>query len=69
MNVIPVREFINAQNWHKQDWGVDGYNFPTFNYYNEKSRAVKIYNNKKKTFLDDYVKLKSQVPPAQYETI
>lgn len=50
---------VNAQSRKKGDWGIDGYDFPRFNAHMDKSRFFKIDGGKKKTFLDDYVKLKS----------
>ena len=61
---------MKAYKKKKNIWGIDGYDFPTFNANLDKVRNFKIVNNKKKTFLDEVVRSKSTVPaPVEYNTI
>lgn len=58
---------VYAQDSRKRhNWGVDGYDFPRFNAHQDKVRTHKIPGGKKKNFLDDEVKQKSFIPPADY---
>eukprot|EP00347_Sterkiella_histriomuscorum_P002618 403367446 len=69
INTIPVMDVVKAYKRNKNVWGIDGYDFPTFNAHFDKVRTNKIVNNQKKNFIDDYVKSKSMVPaPAEYNT-
>ena len=62
-------DVVKAYKRNKNIWGIDGYDFPTFNAHMDKVRTHKIINNQKKKFIDDYVISKSMVPAlAEYNT-
>jgi hypothetical protein len=47
---------VNAYKRKKNEWGVDGYDFPKFNSHMDKPRELKIVKTKKITYIDDVVK-------------
>lgn len=50
----------------KGDWGIEGYYIPNFNAHFDKPRVPKITKDKRKCFIDEFVKSKSFLPPADY---
>ena len=57
---------VNARKHKNLDWGIEGYDFPKFNPHTNKPRIVTIHEGKKKTFIDEVVKTKNFIPPADY---
>lgn len=49
-------DVVKAYKRNKNIWGIDGYDFPTFNVHLDKVQNIRIIKTDKKTFLDDVVK-------------
>ena len=52
VNTIPVSDVVRAYKKKKNIWGIDGYDFPSFDAHLDKIRTHKIVNDKKLNFID-----------------
>ena len=67
--VLTVSDVVKYMTRSKNEWGISGYELPSFDVNFQKSIAVKISQNKKTSYLDELMK-KSKLNPApgQYKT-
>ena len=64
---MTAREFVMQTVKKEDSFGVEGYFLAKTLTSFDKPLVTKIHAGKKKTFVDDEVKLKSHVPGAKYE--
>ena len=61
-----AREFVKTCLKQNEDFGIDGYSLSRTITPFDKPLAARIRPGKKKTYLDDEIRIKRHVPPANY---
>lgn len=65
---MSIQDIINSSRKSNDDFGLEGYSISKYNAFQEKPKAFKIVNSKKKDYISELQKMKAYIPGPQYET-